>query len=64
MSCGNSKQQLERAGINAMHTCTVSYRNADKVLVQCNCIYSEHRDELLSTIEEVKRHNILKAQTI
>ena len=50
MSCGNSKQQLERAGINALHTCTVSYRNADKVLVQCNCTYSEHRDELLSTI--------------
>jgi len=50
MSCGNSKQQLERAGINALHTCTVSYRNADNVLFQCNCTYSEHRDELLSTI--------------
>ena len=45
MSCGNTKQQLERAGINALDTCKAPYRiNADSNGI-CNSFYSEHRDE-------------------
>eukprot|EP01036_Dinobryon_divergens_P029042 gene29042-38089_t len=45
MSCGNTKQQLERAGIYALDTCKAPYRiNADNIGI-CNSFYSEHRDE-------------------
>jgi len=46
MSCGNTKQQLERAGINALAICTAPYRNATNEIINCNCPFSEHRDEV------------------
>ena len=45
MSCGNTKQQLERAGINALAICTAPYKNATNEIANCNCPFSEHRDE-------------------
>jgi len=45
MSCGNTKQQLERAGINALGICTAPYKNATNEIAYCNCPFSEHRDE-------------------
>eukprot|EP00597_Dinobryon_sp_UTEXLB2267_P006129 CAMPEP_0170062948 /NCGR_PEP_ID=MMETSP0019_2-20121128/3989_1 /TAXON_ID=98059 /ORGANISM="Dinobryon sp., Strain UTEXLB2267" /LENGTH=281 /DNA_ID=CAMNT_0010269235 /DNA_START=305 /DNA_END=1150 /DNA_ORIENTATION=- len=45
MSCGNTKQQLERAGINALAICTAPYKNSTNEIVNCNCPFSEHRDE-------------------
>jgi hypothetical protein len=45
MSCGNSKQQIERAGVNALQFCQAPYRNAAGDIVRCGCAYSEHRDE-------------------
>jgi hypothetical protein len=45
MSCGNSKQQIERAGVNALQICQSPYRNAAGDIVPCGCAYSEHRDE-------------------
>jgi hypothetical protein len=47
MSCGNSKQQLERAGVNALAICHAPYRNSDGVIVECGCPYSEHLIEVV-----------------
>ena len=47
MICGNSKQQLDRAGLNALSICTSPLRNAAGDIVDCGCPYSEHPDELL-----------------
>ena len=45
MSCGNSKQQLERAGVYALAICTAPYRNSDNIITVCGCPFSEHLNE-------------------
>ena len=46
MSCGNSKQQLERAGVYALAICAAPYINTENnEIVYCNCPFSAHRDE-------------------
>jgi hypothetical protein len=42
MSCGNSKQELERAGVNALAICRAPYRNSDGIVIECGCPFSEH----------------------
>jgi hypothetical protein len=32
MSCGNSEQELERAGVNALAICRAPYINADGIM--------------------------------
>jgi hypothetical protein len=45
MSCGNSKQELERAGVNALAICRAPYRNFDGIIIECGCPFSEHLNE-------------------
>ena len=47
MSCGNSKQQLERAGVNALAICKAPYRNSDGIITECGCPFSEHLNEIV-----------------
>jgi hypothetical protein len=37
-----SKQQLERAGLNALSSCMALYRNSDGIITECGCPFSEH----------------------
>lgn len=49
MSCGNTKQQIERAGVTALQICQAPYLNASGDMLTCNCPYSAHRDETASS---------------
>jgi hypothetical protein len=42
MSCGNSEQDLERAGVNALAICRAPYINADGIISECGCPFSKH----------------------
>ncbi len=50
MSCGNSKQQIERAGVTALQICQAPYLNASGEILTCNCPYSAHRDETVPSL--------------
>ena len=42
-----SKQQLERAGLNALSSCMALYRNSDGIITECGCPFSEHLNEIV-----------------
>ena len=51
MSCGNSKQELERAGVNALAICRAPYRNSDGIVIECGCPFSEHLYEATPPVQ-------------
>jgi len=52
MSCGNSKQQLEKAGVNALAICTAPYRNSDGNITECGCPFGEHLNEIVPQAQQ------------
>ena len=47
MSCGNSNRELERAGVNALAICRAPYINADGIISECGCPFSQHLKEVM-----------------
>lgn len=43
--CGNSKQQLQAAGITAINRCPCEFTNESGKIVTCGRPFADHRDE-------------------